>query len=68
LAPPLVEVPVPCAVAVPPLDAVVVPAGAPPDVVVAGGVVPVEAPVDVSGLVCVELPVEELDDDELPVV
>jgi hypothetical protein len=64
LAPPLVEVPVPCAVAVPPLDAVVVPAGAPPDVVVAGGV----APVDVSGLVCVELPVEELDDDELPVV
>jgi hypothetical protein len=55
LAPPLVEVPVPCAVAVPPLAAVVVAAGAPPDVVVAGGVVPVEAPVVVPALVCVEL-------------
>ena len=63
MAPPLVEVPVPCAVAVPPLAAVVVSAGAPPDVVVAGGVVPVEAPVVVPALVCVELPVEELDDD-----
>ena len=36
--------------------------GAPPEVVVAGGVVPVEPPVVVFALVCVEeLDVEELD-------
>ena len=54
----------PCAVAVPPLGCVVV-AGAPLDVVVAGGVVAVEAAVVVFALVWVELVVEELD---VPVV
>lgn len=64
MAPPLVDVPVPVAVAVPPVDWVVVPAGA-ADVVVSGEVA-VAAEVAVFSVVCVELDVE-LDVEELDV-
>lgn len=62
MAPPLVEVPVPFAVAVPPLGWVAV-AVEPPDDVVVFAVVPVGAPDDVVVLavVPVALDVEELD-------
>jgi hypothetical protein len=59
-----VEVPVPAAVAVPPLDCVAV-SVEPPEVVAVDADVAVEPEVAVLALVCVELCVEELD---VPVV